>query len=111
MISSGCPLDDRLRTTLARMRRFVAGHPVGTDPRATEAAWCLERRICLAVSDLTWDEIETYTATAWPLLRRLTANQRERLRPGPARPDIAEYRGNQGQGHRSPIESRALRCG
>lgn len=42
----------------------------------------LERRVYLDVGELTWHEIETYTAAVWPLLRRLTADERERLRRG-----------------------------
>lgn len=42
----------------------------------------LERRVYVDCNALTWHEIETYTARVWPLLLRLTADERERLRRG-----------------------------
>jgi hypothetical protein len=68
----------------------------------------LERRVYLDVGELTWHEIETYTAAVWPLLRRLTSRRAGTSTPGPARRDIAEYRGVQGQAQR-PGSSRG-RC-
>jgi hypothetical protein len=70
----------------------------------------LERRVYLDVGELTWHEIETYTAAVWPLLRRLTADERERLRRGlldGTLRNIEETRGRHSAP--DPVEGAALR--
>jgi len=64
------------------VRRFV---PDGTghQRRRWHDDWSeLERRVYVDCNALTWHELETYTARVWPLLLRLTADERERLRRG-----------------------------